>query len=373
MKKVILSLIAASMLLTGCNGAILGTDIIESANYGAAGGVNIVPSINKTTTVYRLCDTFVQNILNGDYTSAFNMLSIADTTFVSADDFREWVSTIGLTDEYSLVESSGLTTKVVTLTTTEGSVPLTMLAQESGGFLLLIDTFTTKDFEITVPTGVKLTIDDVDVSEYKQTSESSSEDIYVIPEISNSPHRLSLQTVFSTPLTMDISSTSSNINVLDYMTVSDPLRSQVREIASNFLLSVNDTIIEQDWEKFSEYFAPGIVASTYSTDFNTGHTIKSTAYELELIEVRDLEQSAMDVCYTGYNTIKATFGTRWSWYAKGDGYEIDSDSGKVTLHSKSEMRMVNTVELYYDGTNWSIYAIDSESLARLTSGLEQWR
>lgn len=366
MKRLLIFCLCSVLLLSGCKGTILGTDQLETANYINKAGDTIFPSVNETTVVIHTCKDFVENIKSGNFNAAYAQLLVSDNTFVPLDAFKQYTSS-WVVDDMSFTESVSSGVKTVTGRAGDFSVLFELTQMEDNSWKISLPSFTLKDFRIKVPNKMGITLDEKDISAYK-----TDDNVYTIPELAVTAHELTLTTAFGDPIKMSISEPTQEIDVTDYLSVKEPLRAQMFKLAGTTLSALNKTVLERDWEKFAKYFAEGVQVSNFSTSFETGYQAKKDIYDFKLAETRDLELSPLDVRFTGYDTIEVTLGTRWTWAGKDD-YKVDNKTGEVTVRRTSEMKMKSVVELQYDGTSWYVISVDSESLARLTAGLEQWR
>lgn len=373
MKRAIALFTLSALLLTGCSGTVAGTDkVVPVSGYIVdKSSPRIIPTIKTGTLVVQYCDTLLKAALGGDVATLYNGLIFGDNTFVTLEGFTRWFQNSGITEEYTLTEQITSKVKYIICTCANGvTYSLAPIEQEDGSYKYTWDSVTTKNYKLTAPVGIPVKLDGVDISSYGVTNDNIV--TYTIPELINEAHNITVSTVFSGDIEMQVSSTVSDFDVSPYLIAEEPLRSQLIQTASKTIETLNKLVVAQDWDKFTTFFTPGLNTSPFSGAFYRGRT-KSKVYDLKLVDTRDLELGD-DVVYTGYNTVKITLGTRWTW-AGVDNFRVNDTTGEVTINKISEMRIRNVLELYYDTETkkWYVNYIDDESLAGLVEGLEDWR
>ena len=373
------------LLLTGCKGTVDGRETMELAadymndeTYAAP-----FPGMKTETQVQDVCRQFLKNVWDGEYEKAMTLLPLNDLTFVDITTLKGYVESYGLTSDASITyteylrdganyvdcKAEGyptLTIKADVLTDGVGE------ADEASGsspkFQLTLTDFVATNYTLHVPKGTLTTLDGKDLTEYSTDGEN-----FVIPYISKGNHEVSMSNIFVQGIgtTVDVQGGTTDLSTLMY--VQGDLRGQLIKLAAQTLTALNNAIIADDWEKFRTYFVPDMNMSDFSVPFHAAYNAKSAIYGLTQEKVKDLEQvDHMDVRYTGYDTVEVKLGTAWKWAAKGAfQYNEKTDTYKVTRWSN--MNMVNTLELYYDGKTLYVKNIDDASLTRLTAGLEEWR
>lgn len=365
-------LVLAILLLTACSGITRGTDaVVPVSGYAQGGAIAISPALQEDTTVIRELRALLDAAIAGDVDTAFQKLVFVDSTFITSQDFACWLQKAGITGEYTLEERMVNKEKCIFCNFNGLNYIFRPIRQEDGSWGYALDDFSTEQFKILVPKGIRAKLDGKDISAYKETA--GTQDVYTIPQIVNTSHKLTLSTCFDKEIVIDIETTMEPFDVSDSLAVAANKRSSLITTAGKTLASINSAVVAQDWNKFCKLLTPGIDASPFSAAFYKGK-VKSKVYDLKMVETRDLEQSPLDVRYTGYNTVLITLGTRWQW-GDEDNTTVDEKTGNFTIRKYSEMRLKSSIELYYDTATkkWYVNSIDDESLARLTAGLEQWK
>ena len=224
-----------------------------------------------------------------------------------------------------------------------------------------------------------ISLDDKDLSGCKTVDNDIA--TYSLPALVYGTHKISIKTVFDT-ITSEVQLTSAPVDMSEYLYIADPRRSQILEsYAVPLLKNVNQAIVKNDWGKFTGYFDPELdsaALNAFSVAFNTGYKLKSRVYDLKMLSndsagklyARDLGEP-LNVRYVSYDTIEATFGTRWQFAPSGE-YEKQED-GSIIVSSTSEMKIINTLQLRYKNKKWYLVSINDDSLAKIASDLEQWR
>lgn len=373
MRKLGLLLLISSLVVTlsGCSGRVVGRDAVTPVSGVIISGTRqgISPIVNVETKVVQKGKDFVELLKNGDHSAAFDQIIVEDKTFITVDSFSEWVGTLDLSGEFTYNEYTVNQVKFVDCVSPAVTFSLELQLDEAGtGWNILMDDFYVTNFEVRVPDGIPCRLDGVDLSPYKQSELKNNLAVYKIPAIVNASHTLEMDTIFESGITLDISNTNMPVDASTALYVRDAaLRDSLISTCSGALVSLNNIMVNYDWDTFCRYFAPTVQTSAYATAFDTGHENKSAVYGLELTHVRNLGRSDMEVHYTGYNTVSVHFGTRWKW---SSDYRVKDNV--VTVKNWSDMHMENTMELYSDGSIYLIQSIDEDSLVRLTNGLEQW-
>lgn len=360
------------LLLTGCSGVTRGKDSLEPC--GVAGyGTTVFPDITTDTQVREQLDKLLEKALSEDYQGAFDMLIVEDTTFVGAANFEAWFKSSGIQEEYTLREDNRNKIKYVNVSSGAASYDFYPEKQEDGTWKYRLDDLCIKDYEINIPVGIPATLDGIDISTYA-TGTSGNNTIYTIPQITNAPHTLVIDTAFTEPISIEITDCSKPVDITPYLVVDKVSRKTlIEDIAGPKLKALTKVIASQDWEKFCKYFTPDKNMQDYQSHFYKGR-VKANTYELTLAETRDLE-GTLDVVYTGYNTISVRFGTSWTWYSPDD-VRFDADGNAVNLNERlrKTMRVVNTIELYkdFEADKWYVNNMDTSSITLLSPGEEQW-
>lgn len=252
-------------------------------------------------------------------------------------------------------------------------------SETSGTWLISLPNFIITGQVITAPADMPLTLDDKDISKYKNiTGEVST---YELPALVYGSHKIGIKTAFDT-LDNTVQLTSAPVDISEYLYIAEPRRSQILEsYAIPLLRNANSAVLKNDWGKFTGYFDPDLDASAmsaFSSSFSTGYKLKSRVYDLKMLSndsknksyARDLGDN-LNIRYVSYDTIEAKFGTRWSYSPVGE-FEKQED-GSVLVSSTTEMKIINTLRLRYKNKKWYLVSIDDDSLAKIAPELEQWR
>lgn len=252
-------------------------------------------------------------------------------------------------------------------------------SETSGTWLISLPNFIITGQVITAPADMPLTLDDKDISKYKNTTGEVS--TYELPALVYGSHKIGIKTAFDT-LDNTVQLTSAPVDISEYLYIAEPRRSQILEsYAIPLLRNANSAVLKNDWGKFTGYFDPDLDASAlsaFSSSFSTGYKLKSRVYDLKMLSndsknksyARDLGDN-LNIRYVSYDTIEAKFGTRWSYSPVGE-FEKQED-GSVRVSSTTEMKIINTLRLRYKNKKWYLVSIDDDSLAKIAPELEQWR
>lgn len=444
-------LLCSSLLFTGCNDVVEGTDAAKPVNYTAEEGTHGTQlEFNTKTEIVLACEKFFSYLSDKDYSSALACLDIPDSSFITADDLAFWVSEniSGLGKLISCEESTQSGVRYATCTLENVSEPLVLTltnsaesskSSETGNpilegnegmldvasksseagttsssantsapeaiasapeaitsapdsssnsetsgtsstnWLISLPDFIITGQVITAPADMPLTLDDKDISKYKETNAGIS--TYNLPALVYGSHKIGIKTAFDT-LENTVQLNSSPVDISEYLYIAEPRRSQILEkYAIPLLRNANSAVLNNDWGKFTGYFDPDLDASAlsaFSSSFSTGYKLKSRVYDLKMLSndsknetyARDLGDN-LNIRYVSYDTIEAKFGTRWSYSPVGE-YERQED-GSIKVSSTTEMKIINTLRLRYKNKKWYLVSIDDDSLAKIASGLEQWR
>lgn len=249
----------------------------------------------------------------------------------------------------------------------------------SGTWLISLPNFIITGQVITAPADMPLTLDDKDISKYKNTAGEVS--TYKLPALVYGSHKIGIKTAFDT-LDNTVQLTSAPVDISEYLYIAEPRRSQILEsYAIPLLRNANSAVLKNDWGKFTGYFDPDLDASAlsaFSSSFSTGYKLKSRVYDLKMLSndsknksyARDLGDN-LNIRYVSYDTIEAKFGTRWSYSPVGEFEE--QEDGSIRVSSTTEMKIINTLRLRYKNKKWYLVSIDDDSLAKIAPELEQWR
>ena len=443
-------LLASSLILTGCSDVIEGTDAVKPVNHTATGTHGTQLDLNTHTQATIACERLFNFIAENDYESALKCLDIPDSSFITADDLKNWVteniSGTGKLLSCSEYTKSGI--RYVDCELEDTSEPVTLMltpvksgtskpeVSESGtskgedkdesgtnesksgtsedesdtskgesgtsegedkdesgtnesepeasqdiikDWLITLPNFVITGQIITAPADMPISLDDKDLSGCKTVDNNIA--TYSLPALVYGTHKISIKTVFDT-ITSEVQLTSAPVDMSEYLYIADPRRSQILEsYAVPLLKNVNQAIVKNDWGKFTGYFDPELdsaALNAFSVAFNTGYKLKSRVYDLKMLSndsagklyARDLGEP-LNVRYISYDTIEATFGTRWQFAPSGE-FEKQED-GSITVSSTSEMKIINTLQLRYKNKKWYLVSINDDSLAKIASDLEQWR
>lgn len=425
--------LCSSLILSGCSDIVAGTDAAKPVTYIANEGTHGTQlAFNTKTEIALACDKFFNYLSDKDYSSALACLDIPDSSFITADDLSSWVSENieGFGKLVSCEESSQSGTRYATCTLENISEPLVLTltnsaeiansetsgtssdsesdntskadtatssvdtaassddtaaleppssSEISGTWLISLPNFIITGQVITAPADMPLTLDDKDISKYKNTAGEVS--TYELPALVYGSHKIGIKTAFDT-LDNTVQLTSAPVDISEYLYIAEPRRSQILEsYAIPLLRNANSAVLKNDWGKFTGYFDPDLDASamsTFSSSFSTGYKLKSRVYDLKMLSndsknksyARDLGDN-LNIRYVSYDTIEAKFGTRWSYSPVGE-FEKQED-GSVRVSSTAEMKIINTLRLRYKNKKWYLVSIDDDSLAKIAPELEQWR
>lgn len=433
-------LLASSLILTGCSDVIAGTDAAKPVTYIANEGTHGTQlAFNTKTEIALACEKFFNYLSDKDYSSALACLDIPDSSFITADDLSSWVSENieGFGKLVSCEESSQSGTRYATCTLENISEPLVLTltnsaeiansetsgtssdsesdntskadtatssvdtaassddtatssddtaalepsssTETSGTWLISLPNFIITGQVITAPADMPLTLDDKDISKYKNTAGEVS--TYKLPALVYGSHKIGIKTAFDT-LDNTVQLTSAPVDISEYLYIAEPRRSQILEsYAIPLLRNANSAVLKNDWGNFTGYFDPDLDASAlsaFSSSFSTGYKLKSRVYDLKMLSndsknksyARDLGDN-LNIRYVSYDTIEAKFGTRWSYSPVGEFEE--QEDGSVRVSSTTEMKIINTLRLRYKNKKWYLVSIDDDSLAKIAPELEQWR
>lgn len=426
-------LLASSLILTGCSDIVAGTDAAKPVTYIANEGTHGTQlAFNTKTEIALACEKFFNYLSDKDYSSALACLDIPDSSFITADDLSSWVSENieGFGKLVSCEESSQSGTRYATCTLENISEPLVLTltnsaeianseisgtssdsesdntskadtatssvdtasssddtaalepsssSETSGTWFISLPNFIITGQVITAPADMPLTLDDKDISKYKNTTGEVS--TYELPALVYGSHKIGIKTAFDT-LDNTIQLTSAPVDISEYLYIAEPRRSQILEsYAIPLLRNANSAVLKNDWGKFTGYFDPDLDASAlsaFSSSFSTGYKLKSRVYDLKMLSndsknksyARDLGDN-LNIRYVSYDTIEAKFGTRWSYSPVGEFEE--QEDGSIRVSSTTEMKIINTLRLRYKNKKWYLVSIDDDSLAKIAPELEQWR
>lgn len=433
-------LFASSLILTGCSDIVAGTDAAKPVTYIANEGTHGTQlAFNTKTEIALACEKFFNYLSDKDYSSALACLDIPDSSFITADDLSSWVSENieGFGKLVSCEESSQSGTRYATCTLENISEPLVLTltnsaeiansetsgtssdsefdntskadtatssvdtaassddtasssddtaalepsssSETSGTWLISLPNFIITGQVITAPADMPLTLDDKDISKYKNTADEVS--TYELPALVYGSHKIGIKTAFDT-LDNTVQLTSAPVDISEYLYIAEPRRSQILEsYAIPLLRNANSAVLKNDWGKFTGYFDPDLDASAmsaFSSSFSTGYKLKSRVYDLKMLSndsknksyARDLGDN-LNIRYVSYDTIEAKFGTRWSYSPVGEFEE--QEDGSIRVSSTTEMKIINTLRLRYKNKKWYLVSIDDDSLAKIAPELEQWR
>lgn len=433
-------LLASSLVITGCSDVIAGTDAAKPVTYIANEGTHGTQlAFNTKTEIALACEKFFNYLSDKDYSSALACLDIPDSSFITADDLSSWVSENieGFGKLVSCEESSQSGTRYATCTLENISEPLVLTLTNSaeiansetsgtssdsesdntsksdtaassddtatssddtavssddtaalepsssseilGTWLISLPNFIITGQVITAPADMPLTLDDKDISKYKNTDGEVS--TYKLPALVYGSHKIGIKTAFDT-LDNTVQLTSAPVDISEYLYIAEPRRSQILEsYAIPLLRNANSAVLKNDWGKFTGYFDPDLDASAlsaFSSSFSTGYKLKSRVYDLKMLSndsknksyARDLGDN-LNIRYVSYDTIEAKFGTRWSYSPVGEFEE--QEDGSIRVSSTTEMKIINTLRLRYKNKKWYLVSIDDDSLAKIAPELEQWR
>lgn len=418
--------LCSSLILSGCSDIVAGTDAAKPVTYIANEGTHGTQlAFNTKTEIALACEKFFNYLSDKDYSSALACLDIPDSSFITADDLSSWVSENieGFGKLVSCEESSQSGTRYATCTLENISEPLVLTltnsaeiansetsgtssdsesdntskvdtaissddtaasepsssSEISGTWLISLPNFIITGQVITAPADMPLTLDDKDISKYKNTAGEVS--TYKLPALVYGSHKIGIKTAFDT-LDNTVQLTSAPVDISEYLYIAEPRRSQILEsYAIPLLRNANSAVLKNDWGKFTGYFDPDLDASAlsaFSSSFSTGYKLKSRVYDLKMLSndsknksyARDLGDN-LNIRYVSYDTIEAKFGTRWSYSPVGE-FEKQED-GSVRVSSTTEMKIINTLRLRYKNKKWYLVSIDDDSLAKIAPELEQWR
>ena len=418
--------LCSSLILSGCSDIVAGTDAAKPVTYIANEGTHGTQlAFNTKTEIALACEKFFNYLSDKDYSSALACLDIPDSSFITADDLSSWVSENieGFGKLVSCEESSQSGTRYATCTLENISEPLVLTLtnsaeiansetsgtssdsesdntskadtaassddtaalesssspETSGIWLISLPNFIITGQVITAPADMPLTLDDKDISKYKNTTGEVS--TYELPALVYGSHKIGIKTAFDT-LDNTIQLTSAPVDISEYLYIAEPRRSQILEsYAIPLLRNANSAVLKNDWGKFTGYFDPDLDASAlsaFSSSFSAGYKLKSRVYDLKMLSndsknksyARDLGDN-LNIRYVSYDTIEAKFGTRWSYSPVGE-FEKQED-GSVRVSSTTEMKIINTLRLRYKNKKWYLVSIDDDSLAKIAPELEQWR
>lgn len=372
------ALLLAPMLLAGCKGTVDGRETVELAagymNDGAYAAP--YPGMRTETQVQGYCEQFLKKVWAGDYESAMSMLTLTDLTFVDISTLKQYVEDYGLVEGADITYTEYIRDGIVYVDCKAGENPAMTLKVDATqdeetknySFALTLPNFVATDYGITVPQGTKVTLDGKDISGYSEDGAK-----FVIPFISKGEHTVAMSNIFVEGIEAKVDVQNGGTDLSSYMYVTGDLRTQLINISAQTLQALNKTILTDDWDTFRTYFVPDMNMSDFSVPFHTAYNMKSIVYGLEMTKIKDLEQvDHLDVRYTGYDTVEVKLGTSWKWAAKG-GYTYNEKKNEYKVTKWSDMNIVNTLELYYDGKTLYVKDIDDASLTRLTDGLEEWR
>jgi len=418
--------LCSSLILSGCSDIVAGTDAAKPVTYIANEGTHGTQlAFNTKTEIALACEKFFNYLSDKDYSSALACLDIPDSSFITADDLSSWVSENieGFGKLVSCEESSQSGTRYATCTLENISEPLVLTLtnsaeiansetsgtssdsesdntskadtaassddtaalesssspETSGIWLISLPNFIITGQVITAPADMPLTLDDKDISKYKNTAGEVS--TYELPALVYGSHKIGIKTAFDT-LDNTIQLTSAPVDISEYLYIAEPRRSQILEsYAIPLLRNANSAVLKNDWGKFTGYFDPDLDASAlsaFSSSFSAGYKLKSRVYDLKMLSndsknksyARDLGDN-LNIRYVSYDTIEAKFGTRWSYSPVGE-FEKQED-GSVRVSSTTEMKIINTLRLRYKNKKWYLVSIDDDSLAKIAPELEQWR
>lgn len=425
--------LCSSLILSGCSDIVAGTDAAKPVTYIANEGTHGTQlAFNTKTEIALACEKFFNYLSDKDYSSALACLDIPDSSFITADDLSSWVSeniegfgklvsceessqsgtryatctleniseplVLTLTNSAEIANSeisgtssdseSGNTSKADTATSSVDTATssadtaaseLSSSSEISGTWLISLPNFIITGQVITAPADMPLTLDDKDISKYKNTAGEVS--TYKLPALVYGSHKIGIKTAFDT-LDNTIQLTSAPVDISEYLYIAEPRRSQILEsYAIPLLRNANSAVLKNDWGKFTGYFDPDLDASAlsaFSSSFSTGYKLKSRVYDLKMLSndsknksyARDLGDN-LNIRYVSYDTIEAKFGTRWSYSPVGEFEE--QEDGSVRVSSTTEMKIINTLRLRYKNKKWYLVSIDDDSLAKIAPELEQWR
>lgn len=432
--------LCSSLILSGCSDIVAGTDAAKPVTYIANEGTHGTQlAFNTKTEIALACEKFFNYLSDKDYSSALACLDIPDSSFITADDLSSWVSENieGFGKLVSCEESSQSGTRYATCTLENISEPLVLTLTNSaeiansetsgtssdsesdntsksdtaassddtatssddtaassvdtaasepsssseilGTWLISLPNFIITGQVITAPADMPLTLDDKDISKYKNTTGEVS--TYELPALVYGSHKIGVKTAFDT-LDNTVQLTSAPVDISEYLYIAEPRRSQILEsYAIPLLRNANSAVLKNDWGKFTGYFDPDLDASAlsaFSSSFSTGYKLKSRVYDLKMLSndsknksyARDLGDN-LNIRYVSYDTIEAKFGTRWSYSPVGEFEE--QEDGSIRVSSTTEMKIINTLRLRYKNKKWYLVSIDDDSLAKIAPELEQWR
>ena len=147
-RGLMISCLCGVLLLTGCEGSLLGTDSFVPADYTNDIGFSIFPSVNNTTTVVHTCMDFMDNIRNGRLKEAYSQLNIKDTTFVSQADFESYIKG-WVFDDLTYAERSSGGTVYVDISGV-GFATTCQLTEVEDTWKISLQDFTVQDFRLLV-------------------------------------------------------------------------------------------------------------------------------------------------------------------------------------------------------------------------------
>lgn len=366
--------LCAVLLCSGC-GKIQGKDALEQIDVSPKSGSAIYPSIDTQTRVFMSTQDFLNRCINGDFASTFADLILDDTTFIKQDDFKNWFQTqSGITAGYSL-EETRLNSQTEMICSCNG-VRYQLTPIKSGDkYKFKFDDFITSNWSVIVPSGMKVSVDGVDLSTFEGAmTQLDTYDQYLVPNISNAPHVLTISCSLAPDVEVPIENTVSPFDGRASIVLPESARMTYIQYAFDVYKDLTDCMMQNDWSLFRRYFLAGSDVDKLSDAFAKG-TEKANLYEFHCVgDARDLHESDQDVRFITDSIVEVTFGSMWTWVAPND-VKRDKEGNITELKKWNEMKIKTTMQLCYDKStaNWYVGYIDENSLSRVAPGLEEWR